>query len=263
MLPVISIAGIEVPSYTLMVICGVIAGYAVIARRGAIYSIPSDEVASTYILASVGAFLGGKAMFMLQGLPVFIGRLLRGDITIIQYAEQAGLVFYGGMLGCLLFVWLASRAFGTSFWAASDTVLPALPLAQSFGRVGCFMVGCCYGVPSDFGFDMSASNIAPPGVTLFPVQLAESVCTLVLFFVLYHMGRVRRAPGQMLGTYLLWYGAARFALEFFRYDSVRGFIGIFSVSQWISIGAAVCGVILLHLGTKAMPASVQRDLLKY
>lgn len=242
--PVFHLFGSEIPSYTLMILIGFGAGYASVARRGDKYGVRPDETAAVYLLAAVGAFVGGKTFYILQGLPEFFERSARGEMTFFEYISQAGLVFYGGLLGCLFAIWLSSKAFRTPFYDDLDTVLPGLPLAQSFGRVGCFLVGCCYGMPSEFGIDMSASDIAPH-MRLFPIQLAESACTLVLFFLLLHVGKKKRRPGYLLGLYLCGYGASRFILEFFRYDEARGRIGALSVSQWISIAICVWGTYLL------------------
>ena len=122
----------------------------------------------------------------------------------------------------VLFVLMTAKLVGAPVWSVLDTILPSIPLMHAFGRVGCFTAGCCYGIPSDWGFYFDASPIAPHGVRLLPVQLIESACLLVLFFLMYHYGKQKRLPGKMLAFYLIGYGVIRFILEFFRYDAFRG-----------------------------------------
>ena len=124
-------------------------------------------------------------------------------------------------------------------------LLPLVPLVHGFGRVGCFLTGCCYGVPSRFGIAFSHSPIAPNGVRLLPVQLIEAACEGVLFFALTRPGAQRRGGRWMLGVYLASYGVLRFILEFFRGDDYRGFLGALSLSQVISIATLLLAAALL------------------
>lgn len=237
MLPVIHI---ELPSYTVCILIGVLAGFIVTVRRAHIYGIEKIQAAAGFILAVFGAAVGGRLFFVIQGLPDFLSS---GNVTwdsFVYYVADAGQVFYGGMMGAVAFTYIAARVQLLPSFDLLDTLLPALPLGQAFGRIGCFMAGCCYGLPGNIGFYMPALQI-----TVFPIQLVESAYTFVLFIVLMKMGRSRLPKGRMLGTYLVGYGAGRFVIEFFRGDAVRGFIGPLSVAQWVSIGSVAAGVWLL------------------
>lgn len=262
MAPVLHLGGVEIPSYTLMILVGFAAGYAAVAKRGSLHKVSADETAASYLLSAIGAFLGGKLFFILQGLPNYLASPVGERVPFVEYVHQAGLVFYGGMFGAIAFTWLSSRVFHTPFWNVLDTILPALPLAQAFGRVGCLFAGCCYGMPSSFGIVQPAAIGVPEDTPLFPIQLAESMCALVIFIVLMRLGRTAQPEGLLLSVYLLMYGSARFVLEFFRYDAVRGTIGAFSVSQWISLGVIVWGM-CLRRSADAQHPSGQSRLLKY
>lgn len=253
--PVLTIFGLAVPSYTLLILIGFGAGYASIARRGSVYRITPDEIAAIYILAAVGAFIGGKIFFMIQGLPQYLAQPVEERTSLLDYIQQAGLVFYGGLFGSLAATAVAARAFRTPFFTAVDAILPAMPLAQCFGRIGCLLAGCCYGFPTSHGLLMPGAQGVPADTRLFPVQLVESAWCFVLFIFLWRLGRVRQQPGRLLGVYLCGYGAARFVLEYLRYDAVRGTIGALSVSQWISISACASGIVLLIRSGSAKDSS--------
>ena len=59
------------------------------------------------------------------------------------------------------------------------------------GKIGCFFAGCCYGIEYN-GFlnvTYNYSAIAPKGISLFPIQLLESIVFLIIFlytFIKFH-----------------------------------------------------------------------------
>ncbi len=242
MLPYINLFNQQIPTYSIMILIGYALGLFVVLFRAKLYSFPKDDVLIAYIMAGIGSFFGGKLFYVIQGIPDFLALHQQTGMSFWEYFNAAGLVYYGGFIGCILFILLYTAIFKTSFWPMLDTLIPALPLAQAFGRVGCFMVGCCYGIPCEHGVMLNASPIAPHGIALLPVQLIESACVFLLFIAMILYGKKRRAPGHLFSIYLLCYGTIRFILEFFRYDAIRGSIGAFSTSQWLSIGAVALGI---------------------
>jgi prolipoprotein diacylglyceryltransferase len=121
-----------------------------------------------------------------------------------------------------------------------------LPVGHIFGRLGCFAAGCCYGKPYDGIFAViypKESLSAPAGIPLHPVQIYEAVYNVFVFIVLLILKRrSKEGKGLVLWTYLLLYGIGRFYMETLRYDAERGFLWIFSTSQWISIFSIITGI---------------------
>ena len=137
-----------------------------------------------------------------------------------------------------------------SFDSLGRDLVPALPLFHAFGRVGCFLAGCCYGIPAPAGwlgvtFPASAVE-APSGVPLLPVQLYEAAGCVLLFLLLDHLTDRGWPGGRLLALYLALYAVFRFLLEFLRGDAVRGSLGPLSTSQVISL-AVLAGVLLAEL----------------
>ena len=126
-----------------------------------------------------------------------------------------------------------------------DLAAPSIALAQGFGRIGCFLAGCCYGkeTTSRFGVVFPQGSLAPSGVKLIPTQLLSSAGDFVITVVLLIFYRKSRHKGDVGALYMLLYGVGRFVLEFFRADD-RGAIGVLSTSQLISI-VIVAGALLL------------------
>ena len=62
---------------------------------------------------------------------------------------RGGLVFQGALPVVFLYTYIAFRRRGVPFLKGCDIVLPFVPLAQAFGRVGCLFYGCCFGARAD------------------------------------------------------------------------------------------------------------------
>lgn len=189
-----------------------------------------------------------------------IGQILSsGNLLPYLIAIFGGSVFYGGLLGGmaagLLFL---KRKPDYDRVLFLDIAACSIPLFHSVARIGCFLAGCCYGAECSFGITFRRSLIpGANGVNRFPVQLAEALSELLLFFFLYTLYQRKKEKGRLLALYLLLYGIARFFLEFLRGDDDlrKIFFGL-STSQWIAIltaGAAL--VFLFRSRTKKQRAS--------
>lgn len=133
-----------------------------------------------------------------------------------------------------------------SFYEYAAVIVPAIPLAHAIGRIGCFLAGCCYGRIVDTPISVCYHNPiggAPVGVPVFPIQLVESACNILVFVILLIYTRKRLKAGSVLFLYAILYGIERFCLEYFRADEIRGiFLGL-STSQWISIAMIIFGIV--------------------
>ncbi len=189
------------------------------------------------LYGAVGVFLGGH---LLYGL-VHIRELKDGFLQAF-----GGQVFYGGLLGGLAVGAAFIKRKGYAKELYYDVAATAIPLFHGFARIGCFLVGCCYGVESEYGFTYTQALIGSAnGVNRLPVQLVEAGFNFALFGVLYVLLRKKRCAGSLLYVYLGSYAVIRFCLEFFRGDyALRGMWFGLSTSQWISL--AIIVVILLR-----------------
>lgn len=147
-----------------------------------------------------------------------------------------GSVFYGGLIGAMIVFFVYTKVKKLNFGDYSDIAAMAVPLFHFFGRIGCFLSGCCYGAEWEHGITYEHSLVeAANGVPRFPVQLVEAVLNLLLFFLLFYLYKKGKAAHKILALYLLIYPTYRFILEFFRGDTYRGFVGFLSTSQFISV----------------------------
>ncbi len=250
MFPYIHLFGKNIPMYSLMAFTGLLFAVGYILLRYKKSGLSRDDSFFAFIYGAAGALAGAKLLSIFTMLPQIIRNLdlLQTDPELFfQVFLYAGFVFYGGLYGALLGVWIYARHWKLAFFDFMDPLLPTVPIIHAWGRIGCFFMGCCYGIPVDapWGVYFARSEIAPTDVALLPVQLYESAGVFVLAAVLIVLQYRHIQKRMQLAVYLLGYGVMRFVLEFFRYDAYRGFIGLLSISQVISVLTVIWGMALL------------------
>lgn len=129
-------------------------------------------------------------------------------------------MFYGGLLGGMLFTAIYCKKQNLKWFTFADSICAPLCLGHAIGRIGCFLAGCCYGTQTDLpiGVVYPQGGIAPSGIRLLPTQLMESAFLLILCVFLLVILR-KKITGLAAGCYLTLYGIWRFAIEFFRDDN--------------------------------------------
>ena len=161
------------PLYSLLVMAGLGSGVAVSCLLAPRRSVAREDVLFAELYAMLGLVAGGKLLYLLvEAGPLW--RLYRAGASpraLLIGSLQGGFVFYGGLLGALFCFYLYARRYRQPFWRLLAPATPALPLAHAFGRIGCLLVGCCYGRP--YGGPLpgvcyeAALGGAPLGVRLF------------------------------------------------------------------------------------------------
>ena len=238
MLPYVHLFGKELPVYWLMSLAGISAVVVYILIRRKPLGLKAEDLIHIVLMGIIGAVIGSKALYLMTMLPFIVLNFEKifGNLQILKALLTQGSVFYGGLFGALLAIWLYCRKYSVNFKAASMLIAGGVPLFHFFGRLGCFSAGCCYGVEAAWGVVFTGSLGAPNGVALIPVQLFESAANLLIFISVMLFQRRSKHPEQSLTVYLISYAACRFILEFFRGDLIRGVFFGLSTSQWISAG---------------------------
>ena len=236
-----TVFGLTVHGYGLMIGLGVVASLMISWRRARSKGMSEDMVSTMTIMAVVIGFLGGKVFFLLTHWSYFLS-----DPAGALGSE--GFVVYGGILFGFAACWLYARKKGDRFLRWSDLLLPGVAVAQGFGRIGCFLAGCCYGAPTDscLGVTFPAGSFAPAGVALWPTQLISSAGDLLLAAILLGMDRKEHYEGKLTVWYLLLYSVGRFLVEFLRADN-RGTVGALSASQFIGLFVIAGALVLRHV----------------
>lgn len=236
-----SIGPFTVYGYGLMIAIGILAAYVTAEYRAKKKGLDPDKIFYLVIWAVVGGFAGAKVLYFLTRLK----DIMENPRVLLDLAD--GFVVYGGIIGGIFSAMAYCKIKKMPFLKYFDLVMPSVALAQGFGRIGCFLAGCCYGRETDsaLGIVFHNSSYAPNGVKLLPTQLISSGLDFLLCAVLILLDRKKKGDGQIAGAYLVLYSIGRFILEFYRGDLIRGNVGALTTSQFIAIFVALAGVILI------------------
>ena len=237
-----SIGSYHVYGYGLMIALGIIAACLLLEWRMRKRQMDADKALDLVIWCAVGGLLGAKVLYWITILPSILA-----DPAVILQNLTDGFVVYGGILGGILAGFLFCRIRKWDFLKMFDLAMPSVALGQAFGRVGCFLAGCCYGRETACAIHVvfPADSMAPSGVPLIPTQLMSAGLNLLHCILLILFARsVKHKDGQVAALYLICYSVGRFLLEFLRGDELRGHIGFLSTSQFIAIFILAAGLIL-------------------
>lgn len=158
---------------------------------------------------------------------------------------QGGLAYYGGfLLAAPVGLWYAKKK-QLGVWRIADLTSPLIAFGLFFGRMGCFLNGCCFGQVTSLPWAVDFPQRATPR-HVHPTQLYEALGALALYALLTFVVRPRkRRHGEVFAWLLVGYGILRFVLEFWRADERGALLGL-STSQWLGIPLVVAGVVLLR-----------------
>lgn len=237
------IGSFEVTSFGAMLALAALAGVSVFARELRRSGLPASTIDAA-LYGFFGGILGAKVIWAIEhaATATFLSLLF----------SRGGLSWYGGLVGGMLvgISILAVRRLPLIAVLAAAT--PAFALGHLLGRVGCFLVGDDYGVPSQLPWAIAFPDGMPPTtVPVHPTQLYEAIGLGILCWLLLRWRRAGVADEQILGRYFVIAGGLRFAVESLRVHQVV-FAGlavahIFSLAM-ILIGLAVTQIRKRHRG---------------
>ncbi len=217
----------------------------------------NGEFVDAIITAVLLGFVGMKLLYWIVTPDVFKTAFRDGLFRGILSLLMEGMVFYGGLIGGIIGIFLVARKKKRNVLEFTDLFAPCFCVAHAFGRVGCLLAGCCYGVQigetTQFGVLTYQGALAVKyldGAMRLPVPLFEAVFLLVLCEVLVLVFCTEKRLGTTTGWYLIAYAVWRFVIEMFRGDAERGKFGPLYTSQWISILILAAGVAVLLLSRK-------------
>ena len=234
MSPYFVLFGKNIPYYGVLYSAGLLLGGCLGAIRCKKRGIQGIEAVYAACFTGIGGVIGAKILSILTSIKYIIAY----SIPFMDIIKN-GFVFYGGLLGGMLGLFIYCKAFKTDVLEYYDIFAVSLPIGHAIGRVGCFLSGCCYGMPYDgplaVTYTVAADPNTPLGVPLLPIQLIEASLLVGLYIVLEVVYHKTEKRGLCTSIYLLSYAAMRFVLEFFRRDVDRGSLFGVSTSQWISM----------------------------
>ncbi len=228
----------NIPFYSLAIILALISNIIVVLCLFKKYNYNLKEIICLLLYENVGIIGGAKILSYLLSFNKL------SEFNFINL----GLTSYGAIFGSLFFIILFCIQFKKSIKDTLFIFTPSIPLMYSIGKIGCFLVGCCYGVKYNglFKIMYKYSKEAPNNVYLFPVQLVETIVFLIIFIYLIIQHKRDKFNSKTLSITFIVCGIAKYILDFFRMSHTE----FFSFNQIVSIFFIVIGIIIYKLTTK-------------
>jgi phosphatidylglycerol:prolipoprotein diacylglycerol transferase len=233
--------------YGLMYLVGLTTAYFLIKRKVAAQglAIKPDQIYDMVVFAAFGVFLGGRL-----GYTLFYNFSYYSEHPLkILAVWEGGMSFHGGLIGTIIALAWFSKRRDIPVYSVADLAASVTPIGLGFGRLGNFINGELYGRPTDVEWCM----VFPAGgpACRHPSQLYEAGLEgLLLFTVLWFIGRWTTPPGTIFWSFLAGYGVCRLIVEFFREpDQHIGFIlGSVTMGQLLSAPMVMVGLIMVARG---------------
>lgn len=244
------------PSYGIFLALAFSFAYFESLRRAALLEEETRHVENLFLLVVLSAVFGSRLFHVLFEEFSYY----RANPSKIFAIWEGGYTFYGAMLLAMFSIFAYCHIKKINFLQFGDIAAPATALGLFFGRIGCFLAGCCWGIPTKMPWGVVFSH--PDSFTtnhivaLHPTQLYEAFSGLIIFFYLLWKFKHRKYVGQIFFQGLMLYSVARFMIEFFRGDDYRGYVfdGALSYSQLVSLVIFPFTIVGMFLYSRVRPA---------
>lgn len=205
--------------YGVLVAIGFLTGLWTASRRALKANLSPEKVLDLGPWLIGGAIIGARALFVISYWDEFFQGKPWWKVFMIQ---EGGLVFYGGLIGAVIAGSFQMWRLKLPFWKLADVLAPSVSLGHMFGRLGCFMNGCCYGAPTQcFWAVYFPQGHEMAGIGVHPTELYEAALNLMLYLGLAWFYPRRRYDGQVFALYMICYAIVRWTVELFRGDYVN------------------------------------------
>lgn len=238
MYPMIKIGSLAISSYTVMMIIGFIVAYRLCEGEFKRKGLGEDLIDWVFVASIIGGLIGAKILFLMEN--VTFSEFVADPVRYLS----SGLTYLGGFVGAALLFWVAVRIKNVNFWLATDAMAPIV-ITYAIARIGCFLVGDDYGIPSNLPWAMAFPNGSPPtNERVHPTQIYEILLTLGIFVYVWKIRKKNMPVGWLAAMVLILTGAERFLVEFVRHTTPSFIPGI-SLAQLMSFGLIIAGVLKL------------------
>jgi phosphatidylglycerol---prolipoprotein diacylglyceryl transferase len=234
-----------VQGYGLMIALGILVAIFYAARQTGKLGFEFSKINDLFIWIFVAAFVGGRFFYFFEYPDYYFG-----NPSNMLELSGSGFVFYGSLLFAIPTMIVYFKVKKMPVYQMLDIMAFVAIIVHSFGRMGCFMAGCCHGIPTDsfvgVTFTHPATMASPVGTPLHPTQIYDIVLLAFIFATLKVVQAKQLFNGQLFLLYIILYAMGRAVIEIFRGDEGRGFVfdGLLSHSQLISIIIGIMAIAL-------------------
>ncbi|HDP98690.1 MAG TPA: prolipoprotein diacylglyceryl transferase [bacterium] len=259
------IGPLEIHSYGLMLALSFLVGIYFSMYRAKKQAIDPNKIADLAIIIVISAILGARFLYVIFHLEEFSGHWL-DMINPFQSSGQvgiAGLTMLGGFVAAVVFGILYLKIKKLPTLKITDITIPAVAIGIFLTRIGCYLNGCCFGLPTESALGVVFPSESPAGFCfpdqhIHPAQLYSSFYGLAIFLLLMFFERHKKFDGFLLYLFFILYGVSRLVVDFYRYYENNmviiqlGNLPI-SVNQGISVLMILVGAGLITYNLKWKP----------
>ncbi len=267
---IIKIGPFALRSFGLMLAISFFVGIMYIRWRASREGVGQNFILNLAFIIIFSGIFGARTFYVLFHLSDFWPQLWNAYNPFHDTGEFgiAGLNLYGGVVFAIVATLIYVRIKKQSLWQVTDIFAPAVALGIFISRIGCFLNGCCYGIPGHEFFCVSFPEGSIPyfhfgSQPLHPTQLYSSAYGLLMFFVLHFSDKHKRFFGATFAYLLMIEAVFRFLIEYVRYyepEMLTTLFGIqFTWNHLIAIGLFLFGVILYFTLRSRESLSVPAD----
>ncbi len=229
-----TVFGKDIYWYGIIIAAGFLLAVLYMLRRAPVFGLTQDDVLDEVLWAVPIGVVCARLYYC-----IFYWELYADNPISVLYIWEGGLAIYGGVIGGALAIFVVSRIKKIPAGTMLDVAAMGVLIGQIFGRWGNFMNREAHGAVTECFFKMGLADANGVVTYYHPTFLYESVWNLVGFFALHFLAKRRRFDGQIVLSYLAWYGLGRVWIEGLRTDSLYLFGTGIRVSQLV---AALCVV---------------------
>lgn len=228
-----TIGGIHIYWYAIFIVVAILIAILALKKD----CIKYNDILELMILILPIAIICARLYYVIFNMQYYLNN--PNEIINIR---NGGLAIYGGIIGGAITTIIFCKIKKIQILDMFDMIVPYLSLGQAIGRWGNFINGEAHGTTTSSIFRM---GIIENGIYMevHPTFLYESICTLIIFFILMYVRNHRKYKGQLTIIYLLLYSLIRIIIEGLRTDSLM--IGNIRISQLISIIIFIVVIIIL------------------
>lgn len=194
-------------SFGLMVVLGFALGTYLAARLAKERGLDGEAFLDGAVIILFASIVGARLLFVALNSGEYAGHPLE-----VAALWRGGMSFHGGAIAGILAGFIYMRLRKLPLLAMADAAAPGLALGYAFGRIGCFMNGCCYGGPTNLPWGMHFPG-TDPHLAYHPAQIYASAINFLLVGALIWAYRRPHRSGQILALYIAAYSVYRFAIE--------------------------------------------------
>ncbi|MHC4871528.1 MAG: prolipoprotein diacylglyceryl transferase [Planctomycetota bacterium] len=238
----LDLPNIPVFSYGFMMMLGFLSAIMLAKRQAKKDGIEKDRIYDVSLIAIISGIIGSRLLWLLLFAPEGTWKSIREIVAV----WNGGLVYYGGLILALVCCGIYIKRKKMPLGLTVDCFAPGLAVGIFFGRIGCFLNGCCYGAVCDLSWHSIKFPAGSPAIyhhfgmdaihqteslPVYPSQLISSLSGLLCMIILLILFKYRKFPGQMTFYFLQIYAVFRFLIEYLRDDTepyfvVSGFSGL-------------------------------------